>query len=488
MREELSSLFNSEHFKSILERYERMQEEGNSVYFESEDLTLISEFYAYKRQIDKAEEVINYALEMHPDDLDIQLYKCHNLALKDHYDEAYHILDNQPDQTDREVILVRAGLQLEQNRTEEASAAFEKLALDEGNDINTFIDIADICIDAHKKSEAIKWLRKALKKDPENIQALDSMSDYYLTFNMPFHTPDILNKLLDHDPFSISYWIKLTQCYVMMGEAEKALEAADFALAIDSKNVTAMLLKGNAFLMLDELAESTKYYEMAKELATDKVLVLENLANCYYLQRNYEQCIYYCSRLLDSPYYYELTKEEKVSLYSKRADSLLQTDDLFSCYDNIVAGMELDKNDPSLCRTMGELSLVTKKRKNAIKYFNLAIQFSEEDYKTEMIESVAITLFGYLYFEEALIYFEMIESIDSPRGKYLHFPMACCYFHTKSMSQFVSAMAKAYHYFPESFTSKNFEQLSRLEPQFYEAVMNILDKIREGIINPEKYI
>ena len=89
MKDDLSSIFHKPEFKQLLAKYSDMIENHTSIYLEPDEITLLAEFYASMGNIRASEEVVDYGLSLHPDNLDILIFKCHNLIVKGYTIEAH---------------------------------------------------------------------------------------------------------------------------------------------------------------------------------------------------------------------------------------------------------------------------------------------------------------------------------------------------------------------------------------------------------------
>ena len=70
MNNDMSSYFEDPEFKDLLAKFEGMVESHTPTYFDAEELTDIAEYYATQGEEQKAEEVIDYALRLHPNNTD----------------------------------------------------------------------------------------------------------------------------------------------------------------------------------------------------------------------------------------------------------------------------------------------------------------------------------------------------------------------------------------------------------------------------------
>ena len=120
MQEDPASVFSQPEFKASLAKYEQMIQDGIHVYFEAEELTLIAEYYANAGDMKSSEEAIDYAISLHPENLDVQIYKCHTLFSHKKIQEAQQLLYSLPDQNDYEVRLLYTELALIQGDAEKS--------------------------------------------------------------------------------------------------------------------------------------------------------------------------------------------------------------------------------------------------------------------------------------------------------------------------------------------------------------------------------
>ena len=165
MRNESNQLpDSSDETRQLVARFKEMEENRKSVYFDSEELISIAEFYAYNNQPEESSKVLEYALKIHPENLDIQLYRCRALMAEGKTEDAERFLDLITDQNDREVIFLRAEILLEQSDLKNAEKLLKKLADDEGHSKEVILDIADTYIDFNMPKEAYGWLSPLYEK------------------------------------------------------------------------------------------------------------------------------------------------------------------------------------------------------------------------------------------------------------------------------------------------------------------------------------
>lgn len=485
MRHDLSSSFNKPDFQELLAKYEEMKQKHTHVYLESNELTHLAEYYAYQGNTRASEEVIDYGLQLHPENLDILLYKCNNLSAKGKTDEALFLLDSIPDQSDREVRLTYATICIERKEIEQAEHIFQQIAAEEENDIMTVLDIADIYMDTNVPKHAYRWLQKAYSQAPDNIEVLESMADYYYSFQSIEQAIVFYNKLLDENPYNIDYWIELTRCYLQTGEAERGMEAVEFALAIDDQNLTCIEMKGYCFQLLGDSESACECYHRVENALTNKSRIRQVLLNCYFLDKKYEEAFEYCNKLLGEE---GLEKFEKAAIYHKRAVCHLFFEQYQECEEDLQKGLTYDKEYADLYIVQGELRVSEERRTEAENSFRKAEAFSME--KTETLLDITFIYMKYEYFEEALNIFLQMEKDYPEEIKQCYCYMAFCYHRLQDEKQMFKYIVRSCVYHPTALVNpKLMEQnIGGKDQQFLILSREIMKQIENGKLDTSPYL
>ena len=225
MNNDLSSYFEDPEFKDLLAKYEGMVENHTPTYFDAEELTDIAEYYATQGEEQKAEEAIDFALRLHPNNTDALVFKSRSLCIKGKLSEAYQVMNLIEDPSDREVQFLKADLLMEEHRLEEAEFIYQELAQSEGESFDVLLDIALTYMDANQKDYAFLWIDKLRQKgynETNNQKFRDAWCDYCMTFGCPEQATQAFQLSLDEQPYSIPHWNGLAKCYFAQNETEKA--------------------------------------------------------------------------------------------------------------------------------------------------------------------------------------------------------------------------------------------------------------------------
>ena len=331
MNNDLSSYFEDPEFKDLLAKYEGMVESHTPTYFDAEELTDIAEYYASQGDENKAEDAIDFALRLHPNNTDALVFKSRSLCIKGKLDEAYQVMNLIEDTSDREVQFLKADLLMEEQRMEEAEAIHLQLAASEEDSFEVLLDIALTYMDANQKEYAFKWLKKIQDKgfnETNNQRFRDAWCDFCMTFGEAKKATQAFQLSLDELPYSIPHWNGMAKCYLAQNEIEKAHEAIDFALAIDENNLEALEVKGFCYMQNENYEEALKIFQKLLPLSKVPSRIYGMLAKCYLELERAMEAKHTCQQWLkECPKLTGFEKSEILSYISMCCFNLFQAEE-----------------------------------------------------------------------------------------------------------------------------------------------------------------
>lgn len=267
-------------------------------YFEVEEIEDIADSYENEMAIRKALQVVSYGLGLYPGDEALLLRKAQYLLSLDRIEEAGRTLESV---TDRgiEYLLVKGEVELLRGNDREAVAAFLSVIGHDDCQIEDCIDIVDILFDDNRQE-----LLGALIPDME--EHIDDMTPVYreiaLSCEERQDTEEVVfwyNKLLDINPYSTDDWAELAKAYVRLQRYEEAIEACDYALAIDDKDENILSYKGFCFLLAGRSQEAAKQFDEFREVTSDKSVAYEYIAQVYINEEKEEVAIEYLQKAIE---------------------------------------------------------------------------------------------------------------------------------------------------------------------------------------------
>lgn len=315
MKDQFASHFENPEFKQNLARYEEMLHSGDTSYFEATDLTDIAEYYAMNGNPQRAEETLDYALRLHPDNLDALIFKSRARLVNGQLREAINIAERITDQHDREVMFLKAELALADMKHGQATEILRTLVETENYGAGTYADIIDILVDNKQIDMANDWLEEALARHPGKQILMESAAYSYGQQERFDEAIAIYNQLLDIDAYSMLYWEELGKIHFLREEYDKAIEAFEFAIAINSEaSHYAMYAAANSYFNIGNYERAEEYYLQIHSRFPDTVDPLFHMGMCRVNRGDDEQALdYFTQALITVPD----GSEEQAQIYSQ---------------------------------------------------------------------------------------------------------------------------------------------------------------------------
>lgn len=246
--------------EKIRATFEAALQSGSLIFMEEDDLMELIDYYGLKLNNEKmAEQALEYTLRLYPDSLDAHIAKAQSLLSHGNLSGAKAIYENILDKTDEEVLYLKADIFMAEERIDKAQATFREIARMQGGfSEDCGLDFAQECLDFGYLDEAVEWLERVLKLNPDNMSALEQLCTLLQGFYD--RIPEAIvyaNHYLDLDPFSAQMWAILARLHFINKDEEECLTAADFCLTLDKQNHTGLLIQ-TLYKYSPETAEESK--------------------------------------------------------------------------------------------------------------------------------------------------------------------------------------------------------------------------------------
>lgn len=376
MNRDLTSLFSQDEFKKDLAKYEEMLSEGKAIYFDTEQLTNIAEYYASKDEYQKALDAIEYSLTMHPDDTDMLTLKGTLLIESGQIQKAKELVDSILETDDYNVKYLKASLHIKEKDLEAAKCMLFDMTNDEA-DINddTYLDAAYLFMDNKYPSEALEWFEKALEINPHNMMAQQDYAECCFRSHQLERAILWYNKALDENPYSTECWFGLGKSYSIKGDSPKAIEALDFVLTIEPNHIMAILLKAHVYFQMGNYEESSRLFSKYIALHPNEGYAYYMIGICHYSINEFEKALKYFHKSIEiEPYPNTYT----ANLYQNIAICNLETGRYEAAISAIDKAIENSNEiDPELLVIKGATYLQLSQTDNASKIFLEALELGK---------------------------------------------------------------------------------------------------------------
>lgn len=284
--------------RKLRERYEKQLEEGTHGYFEPDELDVIAESYELEMAYRKALQVVSHGLTLYPLNEMLLLHKARCLLSMGRLEDTVKVLSCI---TERhiEYHFASAECALLREDYEAAVADFNAIVSDAECTIEDCIDILDICADIDK----IELLERIT---PLVEQQFDDATPYLRELAVLYEVKEqddqaivLYNQILDVNPFSVDDWFSLAKVYARRKEYDMAIEACDFALAIEENDESIIAFKGYCYYDEGKYVQAIEQFQLFLQYTSDKAVAYELIAEAYGRLEQHEQAIEYLLKAVE---------------------------------------------------------------------------------------------------------------------------------------------------------------------------------------------
>jgi len=263
--------FESEEFRTNLQKYENAKAEGQSIYLEPDELADIAEYYQMLGNVADAIETISYGLELFPDSSPLLILKArYYLVCENDIETAKEIVNQILDTDGFDYFYIKAEIMITEGFAEEADnylrEVAETLSDDELQDF--IVDVAAIFADYDCYELSSQWLQQSTDYDAADYKELQGrIAMHKGNFE---ESERIFNELIDSDPYSTPYWNRLASSQFMRNNIRDSIQSSEFSIAINPDDQEAILNKANGLFSLGNFTEAKKFYERYAQLCPDE--------------------------------------------------------------------------------------------------------------------------------------------------------------------------------------------------------------------------
>lgn len=226
---------------------------GESLYFDIEEIEEIVEYFVNKHDFVKALEVIEYGLHFHTSSSELILRKADLLAAMGKYRDALTLINRleKIEANNVDLLLIKGSIYSQMGKPEKAIPYLLKAAENTDEHLDEiYLDIAEEYNEIDDIDNAIKFYGLAIKFNPENNHAIYEIAYLFEESDKIVDAINFFNQLINEEPYCELAWFYLGTFRGFDRDYNGAIEAYDFALAINEKYVQAHYEKGHAYSLI----------------------------------------------------------------------------------------------------------------------------------------------------------------------------------------------------------------------------------------------
>ena len=291
------------HVKQAISRYEAMSQKGTVSLIEETVFLQMIDFCDIEGKQPQALRIAEDAIAQHPFSADLFLRKAHLLLNQDKIDESLVTIQQAElfAPHNIQVGLLHAELLALHSRHHEALILLAELkphaSTVEASEI--YLLKAHLLEDLNKYSKMFDALRQCLLLNSQNLEAYEKMI-WATEYSQRYEDSITLhNRLLDRDPYNWRAWLNLGFAYEASEKFEEAIDAFEYAFAIDEKCQAAYMEAGELPLQLGDYQRAQYVYENAIFNTGEDALILQKLGFCCEKMDNLQAALLYYKRSLE---------------------------------------------------------------------------------------------------------------------------------------------------------------------------------------------
>lgn len=250
--------------QELAEQYEAAMSENKSFYLDADDLADLADWYGTRKKYDKAFEIAEYGLRLHPDSTELLIEYTYLHLDSGKKEKAHEIIKNLSDTYSPEAKVLRAHLLLSEDKLDEAEQLLD--TIEEKEDLANVIDVSYMYLDMGYPDKALAWLEPVKQQYADEESYISVVADCYFSKDMIEEAAPLYNKLIDINPYSAPYWFGLARCHFEEQNFDQAIDACDYALISDDEFADAYIMKGHCFYQLGNEDAALECYQKAEQL------------------------------------------------------------------------------------------------------------------------------------------------------------------------------------------------------------------------------
>ena len=282
-----------EELKALLTQYENLKAGRSHSLIEEDEFERIIEYFDEKEQLAAALEASELAIEQYPFSSNLLLQKASlQIALR-LYVDALQTLEKAGlyDARNVDLYILKTdaclALDMQEKAAEILESALDDFSGEEKTDL--LFELADVYDDYENFEKVFDCLIMILEQDANNEEAL-----YKICFWTDFTGRDeesirLHQNIIQEFPYNELAWFNLGAAYQGLKLHEKAIDAYQYALAIDEKFDYAYRNLGDAYIRIRKYREAIEALEKVLELSRPEYVIYEAMGYCYHKLQNFSQ-------------------------------------------------------------------------------------------------------------------------------------------------------------------------------------------------------
>lgn len=325
--------------------FEKTVLNGESQFFDVDELEMIIDYYLEVQDKEPLMTAIIYAEQLYPESTEIKIRRAHWYIANREFDRALEMLlrleEQEPDNTD--IAYSLGVLYGEMDQSEKSIDYFLQASTDGWQLGRIYANIAEEYYKLHNYHEAIQYYMNAFSTDSYDIQTFYNYLDTCQQAGVCDEAAEFFKLYVEQHPYSNEGWYCLGCAYRDMGMYDRAVDAVEYAIAIDKNFAMAYFELARAQEEAGHAGDAATTLMRYLDVAGDRAEVYRALGGLFVRQENFETAMLYYKKAV-------VEKENDADALAGLAICSLGLNDLSMALTYVKRSLAVDVENPdALC-------------------------------------------------------------------------------------------------------------------------------------------
>jgi tetratricopeptide (TPR) repeat protein len=403
----------------LIRQFEQMTAGHSHSFLDEDSFEQIIDYFDEHDELSKAIHAAELGIEQFPFSASLLLKKSNLLIETKKYKEALVMLEKAEvlDTTDINLYILKTEAYLALNEHVKAVSVLEtQIDHFDGNDrAELLLELADVYDDWEEFQKVFECLKMVLEFQPGNEEALHKICFWTEFTGRNEESIALHQKIINKTPYNELAWFNLGTAYQGMKLFEKAIDAYQYAVAIDDKFEYAYRNMGDAFIRIRKYNEAIEVLNRHLEIAKPEDVIYEAIGHCYQKQKRFTQARFYYRKAS------HLNPNDD-KLHFRIGQTYFLQKSWEYAVKSLLSAIKINKNSPLYCLAIGECLIELEDFKEALVYFMNAIRI--RPHSKQAWQSLIRGLFIAGLYDEALIQLQIAVKNTGPKPVYRYYQVA----------------------------------------------------------------
>ena len=315
---------------------------GKTQFFDVDEMEIIIDYYFEVNDQKPLERAVEYAEELYPNNASVRLRRAHLMISHEQYAQALQVLNKmrqaEPDNTDVAYSLGVANGAV--GESEKAIAYFKEAARDGWMLGRVYSNMAEEYYKLKDYDAALNFYRKAMESDSCDDVTIYNYYDVCFEAGRIEQAVEYLNTYVKDNPYCKEAWYCLGCAYRDLTLYEKAVDAFEFAIAIDKTYVDAYIALSQTQDYMGRTSEAVTTMIRVLDFYDDHAKVYRTIGNLYAREANYDTAMAYFKKATDE-------NPRDAEAFASLALCYLEMGDKTNALAKVNRAVLLDEAEPS---------------------------------------------------------------------------------------------------------------------------------------------